>query len=65
VISLADQTISAASEPYLEENFYWRARAKSALGDSAGAVEDLRKSLEYHPNFDPSLQMLAQLGAVP
>jgi len=65
VLALTDQTISAASEPYLEENFYWRAMAKSALGDSAGAIEDLRKSLEYHPGFTPALQLLTQLGAVP
>lgn len=65
VMNLATQTISAASEPYLEESYFWRARAKSALGDNAGAVDDLRKSLEYHPNFDPSTALLAQLGATP
>jgi hypothetical protein len=65
VISLADQTISSASEPYLEENYYWRARAKAALGDSAGAVEDLRKALEYHPGFNPALQVMAQMGVSP
>lgn len=65
VLALTDQTISAASEPYLEENFYWRAMAKTALGDTAGAIEDLRKSLEYHPGFTPALQLLTQLGAAP
>ncbi|MBE0696053.1 MAG: hypothetical protein IH586_03935, partial [Anaerolineaceae bacterium] len=65
VVALADQTITSASEPYLEESFYWRARAKAALGDSNGAVEDLRKSLEYHPGFDPALQVLAQMGVSP
>jgi hypothetical protein len=62
VISLADQTISSASEPYLEESFYWRARAKAVIGDSPGAIEDLKKSLEYHPDFGPSTALLAQLG---
>ncbi len=65
VLALADQTISSASEPYLEESFYWRAKAKAALGDTNGAIEDLRKSLEYHPGFDPSLQMLTQMGVSP
>ena len=65
VVSLADQTIKSASEPYLEESFYWRARAKAALGDTSGAVADLRQSLEYHPGFDPSLQVLAQMGVAP
>jgi hypothetical protein len=65
VIALADKTISGASEPYLEENWYWRARAKAALGDTAGAVEDLRKSLQYHPGFRPSVQFLSDLGYSP
>lgn len=65
VIALADNTIGAASEPYLEESWYWRAQAKAALGDSAGAVADLRQSLEYHPGFAPAEQLLAQLGATP
>jgi tetratricopeptide (TPR) repeat protein len=65
VMALADKTIGGASEPYLEESFYWRARAKATLGDTTGAVEDLRKSLEYHPNFNPSVALMAELGAAP
>lgn len=65
VLSLTDQTITGASAPYLEENFYWRAKAKAALGDTTGAVADLRKSLEYHPDFSPSLAELTALGATP
>ncbi len=65
VINLADKTIQGASEPYLEESFYWRARAKSQTGDVQGAIDDLRKSLEYHPNFNPSIAMLQLLGATP
>jgi hypothetical protein len=62
VINLADKTIKSASEPYLEESFYWRARAKAQTGDTQGAIDDLRKSLEYHPNFNPSVTLLQQLG---
>lgn len=62
VISLADNTIKSAAEPYLEESFVWRARAKMLLGDTAGAADDVRKSLEYHPGFGPSLELAAQLG---
>lgn len=65
VIALADKTIGAASEPFLEESFYWRARAKAALGDTTGAADDLRKSLEYHPDFSPSVAMMAELGITP
>lgn len=65
VANLADTTINAASEPFLEESFYWRAQAKVRLGDNGGAVEDLRKSLEYHPNFGPSTALMQQLGVSP
>ncbi len=65
VINLADTTISSASEPYIEESFYWRAMAKVAAGDRNGAIDDLRKSLEYHPNFGLSVAELQQLGVAP
>jgi len=62
VVNLATQTIDGAVEPYLEENFYWRARAYTALGDFDSAVQDLRTSLEYHPGFTPSVTFLRELG---
>lgn len=65
VINLATKTINAASEPYIEESWYWRGRAKAQLGDTAGATEDLRKSLEYHPGFGPSVSLLQSLGVTP
>ncbi|HSM25424.1 MAG TPA: C39 family peptidase [Anaerolineaceae bacterium] len=65
VINLATQTIDAAAEPFLEESFYWRAMAYVAVGNSSAAVQDLYTSLEYHPNFGPSVQLLGQLGYSP
>jgi tetratricopeptide (TPR) repeat protein len=65
VVSLATQTIDVASEPYLEESWYWRARAREMLGDRQGAVEDLRQSLVYHPEFTPSLAALQNMGVTP
>ena len=65
VINLATQTLVNASEPTLEESWYWRARARAAVGDTAGAVEDLQTSLGYHPDFAPSLELLQALGATP
>ncbi len=65
VISLATQTLVNSSEPTLEESWYWRARARAAIGDSAGAVDDLRTSLQYHEGFAPSLELLQVLGAAP
>lgn len=62
---LATQTIEAASEPYLEESWYWRGQARVMLGDREGAIQDFRQSLEYHPNFNPSVAALQNLGAAP
>jgi hypothetical protein len=66
VISLADTAIHAAlDEPALEESYYWRAMSKAALGDSAGAIEDYRTSLKYHPDFEPTIYQLQVLGVAP
>jgi tetratricopeptide (TPR) repeat protein len=62
VINLATLTIDAATEPYLEESFYWRALAYIAMGDTQKAIADLNTSLEYHPGFSPSVAVLQQLG---
>ncbi len=65
VINLATTTINALSEPAIEESFVWRARARIAVGDSAGAVDDLRAALKWHPGFEPALGELANLGVEP
>jgi hypothetical protein len=63
VINLADQAMALPTQgPYLEESFYWRAEARHAIGDTAGALEDLRQSLVYHPGFIPSVSFLNRLG---
>jgi hypothetical protein len=62
VINLATQTIDKSEEPAIEESYYWRALAKEALGDLAGAIEDLKISLEWHPGFEPSEFQLDRLG---
>jgi tetratricopeptide (TPR) repeat protein len=63
VLYLADGTLNAMqSEPNLEESYYWRAMAKSALGDTDGAVQDFKTSLEYHPGFEPAIYQLRLLG---
>jgi len=65
VINLATNTIDSAAEPYLEESFIWRARAHAMLGDTSAAAADIRKSLEYHPDWPPALELAAQLGISP
>ncbi|MEW6651732.1 MAG: hypothetical protein AB1453_16270, partial [Chloroflexota bacterium] len=65
VENLATTTLDVAAEPYLEESFVWRARARIALGNRAGAIEDVRRSLEYHPGFDPAVELASFLGIQP
>ena len=64
VLSLAETTLDAMqSEKNLEESYYWLGMAKAALGDTAGAIQDFRTSLELHPGFEPALYQLELLGA--
>jgi tetratricopeptide (TPR) repeat protein len=64
VINLADTTLyDTISKPVLEESFYWRALAREALGDTSGAIEDLRKSVELNANFGPGWEQLSRLDA--
>jgi hypothetical protein len=62
VIALADFTIENMSEPAVEESFYWRALAKEGLGDVSGAIEDFKKALKWHPDWEPALSQLRRLG---
>jgi hypothetical protein len=65
VIELATTTLQVMAEPILEESYYWRAKAKLALSDNDGAIEDFKKSLEVHPDFGPSVDELLRLGIEP
>lgn len=66
VLYLADGTLNAMqSDRNLEESYYWRGMAKAALGDTAGAIQDYRTALKYHPNFEPAIYQLNLLGAAP
>jgi len=66
VLNLASTTLDAMqSDKNLEESYFWRAKAKAALGDTAGAIEDYRTSLKFHPGFGPGLYELQLLGAEP
>ena len=65
VISRANTTLEAISEPTLEESFYWRGMARLALGETGNAVADFRESVRLNPNFGPGWAMLDQLGVEP
>lgn len=69
LVALATTTIGNSPEPAIEESFYWRARAFYELylleGDESfrqNAIEDFRRSLEWHPNFEPTLYQAQALG---
>jgi hypothetical protein len=49
-------------EPALEESYYWRGRAKVAMGDQSGAIKDFMTCLTYHPDFNPCIDELNALG---
>jgi tetratricopeptide (TPR) repeat protein len=70
VVNLVSETLTTGEKRtgkplYLEESFYWRARALSALGDNAAAREDIKACLKYHPGFNPCLDEAARLGVKP
>ena len=51
VIDLADMTLSFSFEPAIEETWVWRGRARLALEDVDGAIEDFREALVWHPGW--------------
>jgi tetratricopeptide (TPR) repeat protein len=58
VIDLANANLKTSS--YLEESYYYRALARRALGDKAGAKEDLTRALHYNPLFRAATDALEQ-----
>lgn len=61
VINLATTTLDTMSKPVLEESFYWRALAKEALGDTSGAIADLKEAVKLNPNFATGIYQLERL----
>jgi tetratricopeptide (TPR) repeat protein len=65
VVNLADTTLNdTGSTPTLEESLYWRGQARHALGDVAGAIDDVRRSVYYNKNFSAGLAKLQEWGAI-
>ena len=52
-------------EPALEESYYWRGRAKIAVGDKKGGIEDFLTCLDYHPGFTLCTDELNDQGIFP
>jgi tetratricopeptide (TPR) repeat protein len=49
-------------EPALEESYYWRGKARVAIGDQTGAIDDFMTCLTYHTEFEPCIEELNALG---
>lgn len=66
VINLADTTLNdTIAEPVLEESLYWRAQAYYMAGQTDLAIKDYRSALKVHPNWNPAIQALQELGLQP
>lgn len=51
LLLLTDLTLT--DRPYFEESYYYRGLALQALGDAAGAAENLARAAELNPDFMP------------
>lgn len=67
VINLANTTLDPTfwGVNTLEETLYWRGLAEYAMGNSAAAIDDVRKSVYYNKNFKAALTKLQEWGATP
>ena len=66
VIDLANYTLNEVSgSPTLEESLYWRGLAEYAMGNSAAAIDDVRRSVYYNMNFKAGIAKLQEWGATP
>jgi len=63
VINLAHSTLINVDKPVLEETYYWRGMAKEALGDRAGAVEDLTRAFTLNPNSTPAGEEMRRINS--
>ena len=64
VINLAQTALVNVDKPVLEETYYWRGMAKEALGDRAGAIEDLTRAATLNANSTPAAQELQRITAL-
>jgi tetratricopeptide (TPR) repeat protein len=65
VINLANVTLETVSDKSLEESIYWRGMAEQALGDTAAAIADFKKTVYLNSSFTPGIEALKNLGVQP
>lgn len=59
VIVLADVTLK--DRPYFEEAYYYKALAQIELGETDEARQNLRRAINFNPNFEPAHAALEAL----
>lgn len=62
VITLAQETIRTSSG-YVEEAYYYAARARYEMGEYARARENLNQVVSFNRNFMPARVLLEQIGS--
>ena len=65
LIELANYVFYRTSVNAIEETWVWRGRARLALGDVDGAVEDFQVALKWHPGWWVAENELSKLGLTP
>ncbi len=66
VVDLASFAIDSVNTvPGLEEAYYWRGLAEIALGQPDKSEADFRTALERHPNWQPAIDALGEMGLAP
>ncbi len=65
VINLANLTLNTSGVTELEETWVWRGRARLALGNVEGAIEDFLTALTYHPGWPVAEAELRARGIEP
>lgn len=61
-LALAQQTLNNSRDPKaLPETYYWAGMASAALQQYDNARDYFNKALEFHPNWQPVLEALANL----
>jgi DNA-directed RNA polymerase specialized sigma24 family protein len=65
VIDLTTQTLATPGGNVLEESYYWRALAREATGDKAGALTDMQTAVEINRMFAVAIEQLARMKSQP
>ncbi|MGV8049301.1 MAG: C39 family peptidase [Anaerolineaceae bacterium] len=65
VVNLADKTLNETPSKGLPETYLWRGRANLKLENQQTAIYDFKRALQWHPNWQPALDELSNLGVEP